>query len=45
MLDLDEAHDLDTMKKARRLVEHFSKSKQQLEKLVEQEKNMDTCSG
>jgi hypothetical protein len=45
MLDLDEVHDLDTMKKARRLVEHFSKSNQQLEKLIKQQKNMDTYSG
>jgi hypothetical protein len=27
MLALDEVHDLDTMKKARHQVEHFSKSK------------------
>jgi hypothetical protein len=45
MLDLDEVHDLDTTKKARRLVEHFSKSNQQLEKLIKQQKNMDTYSG
>jgi hypothetical protein len=45
MLDLDEVHDLDTMKKARHLVEHFSKSNQQLEKLIKQQKNMDTYSG
>jgi hypothetical protein len=45
MLDLDEVHDLDTMKKARHLVEHFSKSSQQLEKLIKQQKNMDTYSG
>jgi hypothetical protein len=42
MLDLDEVHDLDTMKKATRLVEHLSKSNQQLEKLLKQQKNMDT---
>ncbi len=45
MLALDEVHDLDTMKKARRLVEHFSKSNQQLAKLIEQQKNMDTYNG
>jgi hypothetical protein len=45
MLALDEVHDLDTMKKARHLVEHFSKSNQQLAKLVEQQKNMDTYTG
>jgi hypothetical protein len=45
MLDLEEVHDLDTMKKARRLVEHFSKSTQQLEKLLKQQKNMDTYHG
>jgi hypothetical protein len=45
MLDLDEVHDIDTMKKASRLVEHFSKSNQQLEKLIKQQKNMDTYSG
>jgi hypothetical protein len=45
MLDLDEVHDLDTMKKARRLVEHFSKSNQQLEKIIKQQKNLDTYSG
>jgi hypothetical protein len=45
MLVLDEVQDLDTMKKARRLVEHFSKSNQQLAKLIEQQKNMDTYNG
>ena len=45
MLALDEVHDLDTMKKARRLVEHFSKSNQQLAKLIAQQKNMDTYTG
>jgi hypothetical protein len=34
--------DLDTMKKSRLLVDHFSKSNQQLAKLKEQQKNMDT---
>jgi hypothetical protein len=45
MLALDEVHDLDTMKKARHLVEHFSKSNQQLAKLIAQQKNMDTYTG
>jgi hypothetical protein len=45
MLDLDEVDDLDTMKKARRLVEHFNKSIQQLEKLLKNRKNKDTCTG
>jgi hypothetical protein len=45
MLALDEVHDIDTMKKARCLVEHFSKSNQQLAKLDEQQKNMDNYSG
>ena len=45
MLALDEVHDLYTMKKARHLVEHFSKSKQQLARLIEQQKNMDTYTG
>jgi hypothetical protein len=45
ILDLDEGHYLDTMKKARQLVEHFSKSNQQLEKLLKQQKNMDTYTG
>jgi hypothetical protein len=46
MLALDEVDDLDTMKKSRCLVEHFSKSNQQLAKLKEQEqKNMDTYNG
>jgi len=45
ILALNEVHDLDTMKKARRLVEHFSKSNQQLEKLKAQQKNMDTYVG
>jgi hypothetical protein len=42
MLALEEVHDLDTIKKARRLMEHFNKSNQQLAKLKEQQKNMDT---
>jgi purine-nucleoside phosphorylase len=33
------------MKKARHLVEHFSESNQQLAKLIEQQKNMDTYDG
>jgi hypothetical protein len=37
MLALDEVDDLDTMKKARRLVEHFSKSNQQVAKLIQQQ--------
>jgi hypothetical protein len=42
MLDLDHGvHDLDTMKKARCLMEHFSKYNQQLAKLSEQQKTMD----
>ncbi len=45
MLALDEVDDLDTMKKARRLVEHFSKSNQQVAKLIQQQKNMDTYNG
>jgi hypothetical protein len=45
MLDLDEVRDLDTMKKARRLVEPFIKSNQQLEKLQNQQKNLDTYTG
>jgi hypothetical protein len=45
MLDLDNAHDLDTIEKARHLVEHFSKSNQQLAKLIEQQKNMDIYTG
>ena len=45
MLALDEVGDLDTMKKSRRLVEHFSKSNQQLAKLKEQQKNMETYNG
>jgi YesN/AraC family two-component response regulator len=40
--NLEEVHDISTMKKARRLVEHFSKSNQQLEKLKEQQKIMET---
>jgi hypothetical protein len=35
LLVLDEVHDLDTMKKASHLVEHFRKSNQQLAKLLE----------
>jgi hypothetical protein len=45
MLALDEVHELDTTKKARRLVEHFSKSNQQLAKLIAQQKNMHTYTG
>jgi hypothetical protein len=45
MLALDKVHDLDTMKKARHLVEHFSKSNQQLVTLIEQQKNMDAYNG
>jgi hypothetical protein len=48
MLDLDHevpVHDLDTMKKARCLAEHFSKYNQQLAKLIAQQKNIDTYNG
>jgi hypothetical protein len=45
MLSLDEVRDLDTMKKARHLVEHFGKSNQQLAKLIERQKTVDTCTG
>jgi hypothetical protein len=45
MLALDELHDMDTMNKARLLVEHFSKSKQQLANLIAQQKNMNTYTG
>jgi hypothetical protein len=45
MLDLGEVQDLNTMKKARRLVDHFSKSNQQIKKLKDQQKNMDTYDG
>jgi hypothetical protein len=45
MLDLDKVHNLDTMEKAVHLVEHFSKSNQQLAKFIEQQKNMDAYKG
>ena len=45
MLDLGEVQDLNTMKKAWRLVDHFSKSNQQIKKLKDQQKNMDTYDG
>jgi hypothetical protein len=45
MLALDEVYDLDTIKKARHLVQHISRSNQQLAKLIAEQKKMDTYTG